>query len=437
MIANYLNHYAMSILYDLHELVGANVITSETATQISDYYKRKQGSPQGEKSRQLLLFGILGALLVGIGLLFIVANQWEELPRSVKTACAFLLLIVPQLLCVYALYKKPDKIVWLESTALILFFAVCANISLVSQIYHINGDASSFIFTWMLLTVPLVYIMNSSTVSIGYFIGILSYSFAVRFDGNALLSDHLTWLLFLVPIPHYFRLIRSASDSPLTKLLHWVIPGVLTLNLGTVVTNFGELMPPVYFTLFGIFYFLGKGNYFRNRTPEQNGYLIIGTLGSIITLIVMSFKSSWEKVSSLPHPFETLSTAPEFIAFILLFALASGILYHEIRSRGLADLRIMEVAWVLFLLIFAMGFITTASVFLINLAVFLTGVMMIREGAGKNNLSTLNSGMIVITILLICRSFDIDLTYVVKGFLFVGVGIGFFIANWWMLKKTK
>ncbi|MCX6222210.1 MAG: DUF2157 domain-containing protein [Bacteroidia bacterium] len=427
----------MSILHDLQELVGANVISSETAHQISAYYKKKQENSLGGKNKQLLLFGILGAFLVGIGLLFIVANQWEELPRSVKTACAFLLLIVPQMLCVYAMYKKPDKVVWRESTALILFFAVCANISLVSQIYHINGDASSFIFTWMMLTVPLVYIMNSSAVSIGYLIGILSYSFAVRFDGNALLSDHLTWLLFLVPMPHYFRLIRSSSDSPLTKLLHWVVPAVLTLNLGTVIFNYGELMPPVYFTLFGIFYFLGSGNYFRNRTPEQNGYLIIGTLGSIITLIVMSFKSHWEKISSLPHPFGTLSTSPEFIAFVLLFALASGILYREIRDRGLAGLRIMEVAWVLFLLIFLLGFFTTISVFLINIAVFATGVMMIREGAGKNNLSALNSGMIVITILLICRSFDIDLTYVVKGLMFVGVGIGFFITNWWMLKKQR
>jgi uncharacterized membrane protein len=427
----------MSILSDLQELVSSNVISVDTAHQISDYYKRKQSSSPIGKNKQLLLFGILGAFLVGIGLLFIVANQWEELPQSLKTACAFLLLIVPQLACFYAMYKKPDKAVWLESTALILFFAVSASISLVSQIYHINGDASTFILTWMMLTVPLVYIMNSSTVSIAYLIGILSYSFAIRTDGSALLSNHLPWLLFLVAAPHYFKLIRSSSDGPLTKLLHWVVPAVLTLNLITVVHNFGMLMPPVFFTLFGIFYFIGKSNYFKYRTPEQNGYLIIGTGGSIINLIVMSFKSNWEKLASRSHPFDALSISPEFIAFALLFALAASFLYQEFRGRGLADLKIMEVAWLLFLFIFILGFFSAASVYLINLAVFATGVIMIREGAGKSNLSTLNSGMLVITILLICRSFDIDLTYVVKGLMFVGVGIGFFVANWWMLKKQR
>jgi uncharacterized membrane protein len=427
----------MSILSDLNELVSANVINVDTARQISNYYKKKQsGSPTG-KNKQLLLFGILGAFLVGIGLLFIVANQWEELPRSVKTACAFLLLIVPQMACVYAMYKKQDKAVWLESTALILFFAVSANISLVSQIYHINGDSSTFILTWMVLTVPLVYIMNSSAVAIAYLIGILSYSFAIRIDGMALWSNHLPWLFYLAAMPHYFGLIRNSSDGPLTKLLHWVVPAVLTLNLGTVVHNFGELMPPVFFTLFGIFYFIGRSNYFKYRTPEQNGYLIIGTIGSIITLIFMSFKSIWEKLAVRSHPFDALSVSPEFIAFALLFAIAAGMLYQEIRNRGVAGLKIMEVAWLLFAFIFVLGFFTTFSVYLINLAVFATGVMMIREGAGKNNLGTLNSGMMVITILLICRSFDIDLTYVVKGLMFVGVGIGFFIANWWMLKKQR
>ena len=175
----------MSLLQDLTELEKAGVITRENANQIVDYYKKKEGaSPTANK--QLFVFGVLGALLVGIGLMFIIANQWDSLSRNVKTTCAFLLLIVPHLLCLFALVKKADKIVWLESTALLLFFAVGANISLVGQIFHINGDASTFLLTWMLLTVPLVFIMRSSAVSLAYFIGLLFYSFAVRTDATEL-----------------------------------------------------------------------------------------------------------------------------------------------------------------------------------------------------------------------------------------------------------
>ena len=86
----------MSLLKDLPELVSANIINGETAQRITEYYKRKQAS---SPNRQLLIFGILGALLVGTGLMFIVANQWEELPLAVQTTCTFLLLLIPQTLC--------------------------------------------------------------------------------------------------------------------------------------------------------------------------------------------------------------------------------------------------------------------------------------------------------------------------------------------------
>lgn len=45
-------------MIDLPELVSANIISTDTAQQISDYYKRKQVIPP---NRQLLIFAILGA----------------------------------------------------------------------------------------------------------------------------------------------------------------------------------------------------------------------------------------------------------------------------------------------------------------------------------------------------------------------------------------
>jgi uncharacterized membrane protein len=46
------------------------------------------------------------------------------------------------------------------------FFAIGANISLVAQVYNIPGDLNSFIITWMLLSLPLVYLLQSSIVSL-------------------------------------------------------------------------------------------------------------------------------------------------------------------------------------------------------------------------------------------------------------------------------
>ena len=65
------------------------------------------------------------------------------------------------------------------------------------------------------------------------------------------------------------------------------------------------------------------------------------------------------------------------------------------------------------------------------------GVMTVREGARHYNLGVLNYGLLIIAALVICRFFDTNLGFVIKGVLFVAVGIGFFLANYWMMKRRK
>lgn len=426
----------MSLIQDLTELVNAGIITGEKASEIADYYKKKEGaSPTANK--QLFVFGVLGALLVGIGLMFIIANQWDSLSRNVKTACAFLLLIVPQLLCLFALIKKPDKMVWRESTALLLFFAVGANISLVSQIYHINGDASTFLLTWMLLTVPLVFIMRSTAVSLAYFFGLTFYSFAVRTDATELWSEWIYWPLLALPLPHYFQLFKKSPDSPLFILHHWVIPFVLTLTIGMVSHNSREWLPPIFILLFGIFNLIGNKSFFSNRALIKNGYKVFGFCGTVIALLVMSFKSNWKELQDHHYTLSFLVNSSEFIALLILGILASLLLVRAMRGRTLSDVKMMEVVWLLFLAIFVLGLFSSLAVLLVNLFVFAAAILMIREGTRLSHLGVLNSGMVVVALLVACRSFDTDLTFVVKGSLFVLVGVGFFVTNWLTLKKRN
>jgi hypothetical protein len=69
--------------------------------------------------------------------------------------------------------------------------------------------------------------------------------------------------------------------------------------------------------------------------------------------------------------------------------------------------------------------------------VFAIGILTIKDGAKKVHLGILNFGLLIIAALVICRFFDADLSFVFKGILFVSVGVGFFAANSWMLKKRK
>jgi hypothetical protein len=118
----------------------------------------------------------------------------------------------------------------------------------------------------------------------------------------------------------------------------------------------------------------------------------------------------------------------------LRFIICSSLYY----GKKWAEWKLPDVTYILFLILFILGTqATTLAVILINLLVFVFGLMLLKEGAKQTHLGVINLGMLIIALLAICRSFDSDLTFVIKGSLFVLVGIGFFAANWLMIKKRK
>jgi uncharacterized membrane protein len=65
----------MNILKELDELTKAQVISPESAENIRNYYKSKQ---EQSGNRLFIVFGILGAILVGLGLILIIAHNWDD-----------------------------------------------------------------------------------------------------------------------------------------------------------------------------------------------------------------------------------------------------------------------------------------------------------------------------------------------------------------------
>jgi hypothetical protein len=63
------------------------------------------------------------------------------------------------------------------------------------------------------------------------------------------------------------------------------------------------------------------------------------------------------------------------------------------------------------------------------------GLFAIRIGINKNSYGILNYGLLLITVLIICRFFDTNLDFVFRGILFIAVGAGFFFTNYLLLKK--
>ena len=423
----------MKLSKDLTELVQAGVIDQATADKIGNYYATKTTSPQ---SKMVIVFGILGSLLVSLGIILILAHNWDDLTRTTKAVIAFIPLVIGQGLCAFTLLKRKDSTAWREGSAVFLIFAIGACISLISQVYNIPGSLTSFLLTWVLLGIPIVYVMNSSSASLLYIIGITYYACSIGYwEGNGR-ENYSYWGLLLLILPHYYYLFTKKSDSNFFTIHNWFIPLSVTAVLGTLATDASEIMFVAYMSLFGLLYQIGGLPTLRDLKIRNNGYLVLGSLGTVVLLLILGFDFFWSDLRGEEMP-KGLMSSPEFLtALVLTIAALVLLVYQKMKQRPLS-LRPAEWVFIVFVVLFYLGYRSPFVVIWINLLTLLIAVLTIREGAMRNHFGILNYGLLIITGLIICRFFDVNIDFVLKGFLFVLVGLGFFFANMWMMKRKK
>ena len=419
-----------NILNALPELVREGLLSDDSAQKINAYYKQKE---QQQPQRMNVVFGIIGSALVGLGIILIVAHNWDNFSRQVKIIFSFFPLIVGQIFFGYSLIKKQDNRTWKESSATFLFFAVGASIALVAQVYNIPGSTGSFLFTWMLLCVPLIYIMPSSMVSLLYLAGITAYEVEDGYGYRSVDSYHYWWLILLA-IPHYLWLILKKPDSNFTFFHHWVLPISLTICLGTLAGSKEQYMTLGYISMFGAFYLLGNSKWFSFKRIISNGYLITGSLGTMSILLALSFKWFW---TGLEGDHSSLSMS-ELLAIIIPSAFAVFLLFLQLNNRGEQPINPMGFIFILFMGIFFIGLSAPVmGAILMNLLVLAAAIFTMQRGLALNHLGILNYGLLIIAVLVICRFFDTNISFVIRGLLFVAVGAGFFFANSQLMKKRK
>jgi len=419
----------------LPELLKENIISQEIADRINEYYQNKQDNGKG---RLILVFGILGALLIGLGIILIIAYNWDKFPKTSKLIFSFIPLVVGQLLCALALWKKKDSTVWKESSTTFLFLAIGACISLVTQIYHISLSFNYLIMLWMILVLPTIYLMKSSFSSLLYIIGITYYSCLTGYWSYPNPETHYYWILLALIIPHYLLLVKNNSNSNFVYFHNLIIPLSLIISLGTLSHNNYQLMYIAYYSLFGILLNLGNIRFFQKKNTRVHLFSIIGFAGTIYLLFWFSFKYLWNYLAKTPQNIYQLFLSQEMLIAVFLTAIGLILLIKKIKTHGFNLNNPIEYIFVLFIAMFILGcYLPLAAVIFVNAIIMFLAVTSIVNGIKSDRLSILNLGLIILTILIICRFFDTNMSFLTRGFLFILVGLGFFISNYEMLKNRR
>ena len=154
---------------ELADLVGKGVLPAESVEKVRQHYGELETG--GGLRWAIVLFGILGGALIGAGILLLLAHNWDNLSRSVRAVISFLPLLTSLALAGFVLWKRPESTAWREGVGIFWALAIGATISLVAQTYHISGDFPTFILTWALAGLPIVYLLHCSTAAILFWFG--------------------------------------------------------------------------------------------------------------------------------------------------------------------------------------------------------------------------------------------------------------------------
>lgn len=426
------------LLKDLQELVNANIITDDTARQITEYYQAKENSPSNKFN---LVLGILGALLLGTGIILLVAHNWDVFNRLTKTILAFLPLVIAQAICIYAIVRKRESRVWQESSATFLFCTVAASIAMISQIYQVDGTLNAFLLTWLMLTIPIIYLQGSSIVSL-LIIAILTW-YGVETGYHALFSNSVTHYPYMYVIllaclfPWYFQLARRNSTSNFFHLHNWALALSLTIILGAFsgpnddfTWTFGG-----YMSLFGLYYSLGNTTYFRDNKLMTNPFRFLGMAGILAVAITYTFQATWGALHESYNSKFIMSPLAYITVFMLI--INGWLIFRNGRNTDKKYDMAAYSPYILCILLIMPGDNAITGSFVMNCWVIVIAVYFIRKGSMQNHLGILNFGLLIIALLATFRFFDSSIPFIWRGIFFVGAGVGFFAANYLLLKRRR
>ena len=221
------------------------------------------------------------------GIISIFAYNWDELGRGARIALSITPLLIAQGLFSYAFLKRRDSIAWTESTAGFLMLMLAAAIALISQTYQIPGDLAGFLQLWMILSVPLLFLTNSTLCTFIYLVGITSWTFITKdYKGQ-----HAGFWLFFVPvIVHFWMNIRHTDRKLRSNILGWAISITLLIVLIRIPEwrdhESGILS---YGILFGLLYVLGRKLYGEEEYPWKRPFQSIAIAGVLVMGTIMAF----------------------------------------------------------------------------------------------------------------------------------------------------
>ena len=252
---------------------------------------------KGERTSKIItIVSMLGAILVGVGMILVVASNWSKIPDFLK----LVLLFSTTFLTYFIGWKlKFETQSYPRVGDTLLFLAsvfVGATIFLTAQIFNVNTGAHWLVLLWFIAISPMGYAFNSK-----YIIGLDIFTFAL-------------WMIM-------YTSTMSQSLNGFEAFMLYLLFGISLYGLGQLhitLHKYSHFRIP--YQTVGLFFILTSYFYFSLKSPYEQHFTEIATTSTIQLLFIVFGITSIVSIIGTITKYKAYRTVRhEFFALLLAF----------------------------------------------------------------------------------------------------------------------
>jgi uncharacterized membrane protein len=388
---------------------------------------RQRHPPPAFAERVRSILTVLGALLLGLGVILLFAYNWADMHRHIKLVLVLATLALAHGTAMVA--GQRDKTALSEGMHALGTMLFGAGIWLIAQMYHIDDHYPNAFLLWGLGAFTLAWALPSVMQALLAAALVITWQATELFDFRAAVHG-APWVVLIGLLPLVGRL-----NSPfLGSISAAALLGSLALNAAR--TENDSAMIAVFFvgtalSALGLLLAQTRPAATAYRGMAGPGFVLIVTL-----LFVLGFPEAADELGNLSLP--SLWDDPWLPGALLLsLTLWAALLGHALRSgsgvgsgRGIVELAILGGhLLLLWLLLTPLKHQGDNLSMLFNLLYLATAAAMIVSGARSHRKRLLGVGVALVLVLAVFRYLDLFDSLLERALAFLVAGALLFIAG--------
>lgn len=360
---------------------------------------------------QVLMF-ILAAVLIGGGIILLLAHNWKDLSRPVRAVLSYLPLALSYAVLLAAYHRGQAA---KEGAGVFHALALIAALALIGQTYHSGGDVWDLLrnSAILLLPVALFYPAQSSACAFVVFIvGLLFQHTLMLSDwGLAVASGILLWrqrgvvLAWFVALFAFVLLLKILFDY-----INWAIWHTVYVLL------------PLYYVV---------GRTWFGRGYARNPLASIGAIGIVLLSLFFAWNNHLWFRPILENIVVYFGLGLTFVAIAL--AIQKRLYFQQVAFAALLPMMLCANYWlqtseISFNVLLNKGFL---------LCSFVLGVCLAVEAERQQRWLKFNAALLLLCNALAAAFFDEVYSFMLRGMAFIIIGLILLCANLFLMKRRK